>query len=508
MRLLDRLEQYASDRENEFAYINSVNENDRITYGELKKKSDRLACHISTLNIARGLPIVVYGHKQNEMIIAFLACVKSGHPYCPVDISMPESRLSDILEMSQSKLLIAVEKTNVTAENVINLDEMQEIISCSDAPVCDKTCYVSGDETYYIIFTSGSTGKPKGVQISADCLDNFLNWIVTVGRKEQYDHKNIFLNQAPFSFDLSVMDVYTSLYTGGTIWALDKRVQANFEALYSSLSSSRVSVWVSTPSFMNMCLMNKRFNQEMMPDLRLILFCGEVLPKQTAGELLKRFPMAKVVNTYGPTESTVAVTQIEITADMLGEESLSIGVPRGGSPIYIMKDGNTVPDGERGELVITGDTLAKGYLNQPELTNEKFVSYRINGKATRCYLTGDEGYYDENGRLYYSGRIDFQLKLHGYRIELGDIENNIMQNDNVRHCVVLPIVKNGVNKALAAVIVPSAPVNDEFEFSQSVRKELMKKLPEYMVPQKFIFLDKMPMTNNGKADRNVLKKML
>ena len=508
MLLLDKLDQFASDRENVLAYINPANDDDCITYGELKKQSDRLACHIAAQNMERGLPIVVYGHKQSEMIVAFLACVKAGHPYCPVDISVPESRLADILEASQSRLLIAIEKTEVTAENVIHFHEMKEIISGSGDAVCDKKRYISGDDTYYIIFTSGSTGKPKGVQITANCLDNYLSWIVTVGGKEHYEKHNVFLNQAPFSFDLSVMDVYTSLYTGGTIWALEKSVQANFEALYSSLSRSNVSVWVSTPSFMNMCLMNKGFHQEMMPNLRLILFCGEVLPKQTAGELLKRFPKAKVFNTYGPTESTVAVTQIQITADMLDEESLSVGVPRDGSPIYIMKDGNIVPNGERGELVIAGDTLAKGYLNQPELTNEKFVSYRINGDMTRCYLTGDEGYYDKNGRLYYCGRIDFQVKLHGYRIELGDIENNIMRNESVQHCVVLPITKNGVNKALAAFIVPSATVEDEFMFSQAVRKELLKKLPGYMVPQKYILLDKMPMTNNGKVNRNTLKEML
>ncbi len=507
MLLLDRLERYALDKTDVLAYVNQANANDCVTYGELKTKSDRLACHIAGMKMERGLPIVVYGHKQSEMIVVFLACVKAGHPYCPVDTSVPESRLEDIVEASHSKLLIAIEKTEITTEHVLTWHEVNEIISGADT-VCDTIRTVSGDETYYIIFTSGSTGKPKGVQISANCLDNFLSWIVTVGDEEQYRHYNVFLNQAPFSFDLSVMDLYTSLYTGGTIWALEKDVQADFEALYASLSRSNVSVWVSTPSFMNMCLMNKKFNQEMLPHLRLILFCGEVLPKQTAHELLKRFPEAKIYNTYGPTESTVAVTQIQITQDMLGDESLSIGIPRSGSPIYIMKDGNILPSGERGELVITGDTLATGYLHQPTLTSEKFVALPINGEMTRCYLTGDEGYYDNRGRLYYCGRIDFQLKLHGYRIELGDIENNIMQNARVQHCVVLPIVKNGVNKALAAFIVPAVPVEDEFLFSQAVRKELLQKLPGYMVPQKYVLLDKIPMTNNGKADRNVLKQML
>ena len=506
MKLLDRLERYASEKAEVCAFVNAA-KNDCITYGELKTRSDRLAGYILSLDLERGEPVVVYGHKQSDMLTAFFGCVKSGHPYCPVDISMPSSRLADIIEVSGSRLLIAVEPTEITAETVLDRQTLEKI-TAADGAECDKAARVSGDEVYYIIFTSGSTGKPKGVQITADCLDHFCEWIVTVGGEEQYEAHNTFLNQAPFSFDLSVMDVYASLFTGGTIWSLEKSVQGDFEALHDSLRKSGVTVWVSTPSFMNMCLLNKAFDQNMMPGLRRILFCGEVLPKQTAGELLRRFPLAKTVNTYGPTESTVAVTEIEITKEMLEEESLSIGVPRSGSPIFIMQDHKPVPAGQRGELVITGDTLAKGYLHQPELTKEKFATLPIGGKDTRCYLTGDEGYYDEKGRLYYCGRIDFQLKLHGYRIELGDIENNVMQDESVRHCVVLPIVKDGVNKALAAFIVPAVAVEDEFAFSQAIRKTLKQKLPEYMVPQKYVFLDKMPMTTNGKADRNTLKSMI
>ena len=192
------------------------------------------------------------------------------------------------------------------------------------------------------------------------------------------------------------------------------------------------------------------------------------------------------------------------------ETPLSIGAVKPGSRIFLMDESYTLPglpEGEKGEIVIAGDTVAKGYLNRPELTAEKFITLRTPEGEMRAYKTGDEGYL-RDGLLYYSGRMDFQLKINGYRIELGDIENNLLLLDNVKACVCLPIEKKGVNRGLAAFVCTEAPAEDEFAAAQTLRQQLMERLPAYMVPKKFVFLEDMPKTNNGKVDRRALKERL
>ena len=509
MELLTRLERYSKEQANVIAFKNAFTY-ETITYSELWDYSDKIAKHINETVESDKQPIVVYGHKSPLMLAAFLACVKTGHPYCPVDISMPQERLKDIVEASGTKLLIAMVDTDVTAANKWNMADVNAMVA-EDSVELPKDNYVSGSDVYYIIFTSGSTGKPKGVMITADCLDNYLDWMEQIMNRSTDKKQLTYLNQAPFSFDLSVMDTYTSLYTGGTIWSMEKRVQEDMGLMHAKLKESGLNVWVSTPSFMNVCLLNKEFNGENLPDFTTFLFCGEVLTNKTARELMKRFPKAEVINTYGPTESTVAVTEVVINDEMAGSEHpLSIGYDKPGTKIFIMDDKYTYPgktEGEKGEIVIAGNTVAAGYLNQPELTADKFFKLSTPDGDMWAYKTGDEGYKEKN-LLYYCGRMDFQIKLNGYRIELGDIESNILEMDDVTYCVVLPIEKRGEVKGLAAFVTLDHPVEDEFEYSQSVRKYIAEKLPHYMVPKKCIVLDEMPMTNNGKADRRALKEML
>lgn len=509
MELLKRLEKYSKTEADVIAFKNAFTD-ETITYSELWSYSDKIAGHINETVDNDKQPIVVYGHKSPLMLAAFLACVKTGHPYCPVDISMPQERLKDIVEASETKLLIAMVDTEVTAANKWTMAEVNAMVA-EDVRELPKDNYVSGSDVYYIIFTSGSTGKPKGVMITADCLDNYLDWMEQIMNRSTDKKQLTYLNQAPFSFDLSVMDTYTSLYTGGTIWSMEKRLQEDMGLMHTKLKESGLNVWVSTPSFMNVCLLNKEFNGEKLPDFTTFLFCGEVLTNKTARELMKRFPKAEVINTYGPTESTVAVTEVVINDEMAGSEHpLSIGYDKPGTKIFIMDDKYTYPgksEGEKGEIVIAGNTVAAGYLNQPELTADKFFKLSTPDGDMWAYKTGDEGY-KEKELLYYCGRMDFQIKLNGYRIELGDIESNILEMDDVTYCVVLPIEKRGEVKGLAAFVTLDHPVEDEFEYSQSVRKYIAEKLPHYMVPKKCIVLEEMPMTNNGKADRRALKEML
>lgn len=484
-----------------------------LTYRELWTYSERLAEYLKAQAGGEKQPLAVYGHKNPWMLVCFLACVKAGHGYCPIDISVPDARVEMILKALPDGLVLTTEEMQVDAgaKRVLNLAEICRISSaetdCRDLekmlPESREEDWVSGDDTWYIIFTSGSTGVPKGVQISADCLSHYLDWSVTLGTQPKEKEGQVFLNQAPFSFDLSVMDLYTSLVSGGTLYCLEKSIQSDYRSLMDALRESQAGIWVSTPSFAEVCLSEKAFAQEMMPQMRVFLFCGETLANRTAQKLMQRFPEAVVINTYGPTESTVAVTDVTVTKELAEEVNpLPVGKAKPGTTIEIRsEDGTVVPDGEKGEIIILGDTVSTGYFCQKELTEKAF--FEENGR--RGYHTGDKGYL-ESGMLFYCGRIDLQIKLHGYRIELEDIENNIRRLSGIEHAVVLANERDGKVKSLTAYVVAANRPENEREETAKLKQELLKYVPEYMVPKKFVFLDQMPMTNNGKADRKRLKE--
>jgi len=530
-----------------------------LTYAELKTDSDALALWIhETLdavnesdgraNLGTKAPIVIYGHKENEMLIAFLACVKAGHAYVPIDTSVPLERVRQILEASGATLLLSSQSVpeELKVAGLMIGESFSNFLAPYHGQTLNPAWRVSQEEVFYIIFTSGSTGTPKGVQITLNALESFLNWVNPTYSPEKM--KEVFLNQAPFSFDLSVMDLYMSLSTGGTLWSIDKEEIANAQELFQSFACSGVTFWVSTPSFTDICLIDKSFNQELLPHLKHFLFCGEILPHDTALKLLERFPEALVENLYGPTEATVAVTTVTITPELLERYNpLPVGRVKDDAQILICdsevlneefarseqskppikecvqtieKEGpstgidemcslpcppQSLPDGKRGEIVIAGPNVSVGYLNRPEQTQKSFFTWRdSSGKVWQAYRTGDAGVLEE-GLLFFFGRLDFQVKLHGYRIELGDIEENLRRLPGVENAVVLPIERRGKVDHLHAFLTTSKTEEDAFQTSQRFREALHKTLPDYMLPRRFTFLEAMPMTPNGKVDRRALR---
>ena len=265
-------------------------------------------------------------------------------------------------------------------------------------------------------------------------------------------------------------------------------------------------MWVSTPSFADLCLASETFNADLLPQLRTFLFCGEALSNETARELRRRFPQAQVVNTYGPTESTVAVTSVVCDEKLLDAfPVLPVGRVKPGTTIQIcVPDGTLADEGEAGEIVIAGDTVSLGYFGQPELTAERFTT--VDGQ--RAYRTGDAGFLRER-MLHFAGRIDFQVKLHGYRIEIEDIETNLRTLPEVQHAVVLPVSKEGgpithLHAFVQLLEVPESPLRK----TVALRKQLKELLPDYMIPKSFSYVEAIPLTTNGKADRAALKATL
>jgi len=363
---------------------------------------------------------------------------------------------------------------------------------------------VEKNDPFYVLFTSGSTGEPKGVIITLACLEHFIGWMLA---EQQFSKRaEVFLNQAPFSFDLSVMDLYCSLVTGGTLFSISRDLIENPKKLYRALASSGVTTWVSTPSFAQMCLVEDKFAETMLPRVRRFLFCGETLAPQTAAQLLARFPQAQVWNMYGPTEATVATTSIHIDAAILEKYSpLPVGSVMPGTKIVIVdENGGELSANNRGEIIIAGPNVSPGYVGRPDLTARAFFEYR----GLRAYKTGDLGRFRDS-LLFFEGRIDEQIKLSGYRIELGDVEANLRALPTVRDAVVIPLMKNGAAQSLTAFVTLLARnETSDFKLAHNLRSQLGERLPVYMLPRKFVFLDAFPMTANGKVDRAALAKSL
>ena len=483
MNLIARIDHWNAVAPDAVAHISG----DRtLTYGQLCTRSHALAAYLTERFGDDRSPIAVLGHREPEMLIAFLGAVKSGRPYVPIDTALPQPRIDKILAISRAAMLL-------TPQDVVQFSA-GEVRATSDL---DKAA------PYYILFTSGSTGEPKGVIITLACLEHFIGWMLT---EQQFGEHEVFLNQAPFSFDLSVMDLYCSVATGGTLFSISRDLIENPKQLYRALARSGVTTWVSTPSFAQMCLVEGRFAEPMLPRVRRFLFCGETLAPQTAAQLLNRFPQAQVWNMYGPTETTVATTSIRIDAAILEQYSpLPVGHVMPGTQIVVVDENRQkLPANERGEIIIAGPNVSPGYVEEPDLTARAFFEY----SGQRAYKTGDLGYF-RDGLLFFEGRIDEQIKLSGYRIELGDVEANLRAMPTVRDAVVLPVIKNGAAQSLTAFVVLGArDQTSDFQLAHSLRTQLGERLPAYMLPRKFVFRDALPITANGKLDRAALARSL
>jgi len=504
MNLLERIEHTARKHGDRIAMRSRYGE---ITYQSLWERSGKLANYLS-FELNSGAPVMIYGHKSPEMLTCFLACARSGHPYCPVDICMPDERVQSIAEQIGTPLVLAPDKFHpeLSGEfHVLDSCDLDHVIRWSRTVA--PTSSNRPEDIHYIIFTSGSTGQPKGVPITAANLENYLDWSRHLGTPEPHHEEiaeeTVFLNQAPFSFDLSVMDLYNSLTVGGTLISVDKKLQQDIPAMLDYLAENPVEYWVSTPSFADLCLADPRFSAELLPQIRAFLFCGEVLTKDTASKLLRRFPSARVINTYGPTESTVCVTSVEITKKLIEKDGpLPVGLPKPGTEIQL--------DPDTDEIIIIGDTVSPGYFKNEEKSRAAFFNVVRNGQEVRAYRTGDKGHFDHIGMLYCDGRLDQQIKLHGYRIELGDIEASLLSIEGIRKAAVIPVKKDGKVTMLAACIVKETDsgIPDGYPGRKYIREKLREMLPGYMVPKRIEFITEIPLSVNGKIDRKRLERII
>lgn len=467
-----------------------------LTYGELVRRANRLATHLAATLPDDGCPVVVLGHKEPELLVAYLGVVKAGHPYVPVENNLPSQRVQRIVEVSGAPLTL-------TPDDVRTLTADDSTDDRDASTDCAHKTPASGDAPYYIMFTSGSTGEPKGVVLTHRCLEHFLNWML---EEQAFEPEEVFLNQVPYSFDVSMMDTHIGLVSGGTVFSISRDEIARPKLLLDALARSQTTMWVSTPSFAQLCLAQRTFGRTVLPRLKRFLFCGEPLAPAIASELLDRFPEAEIWNTYGPTEATVATTSVRVDRELLARYSpLPIGYSMPGTRVVVLDEQrHEVPAETRGEIVIAGPNVSPGYLKRPDLNARAF--FEFDGQP--AYRTGDWGHV-RDGLLFCEGRMDHQVKLHGHRIELGDIESNLRALVGVRDAVVLPVLVDGRPDSLSAfVAMDERGAESDFDLGNHLRRELAERVPRYMLPQQFTFLDAFPMTPNGKADRKALAERI
>ena len=459
-------------------------EDETLTYQALDEQSTRLAHMIQQST----KPILVYGHMSPYMIVGMIGALKANCGYIPVDTSIPEQRIQSIISKIEPDYIFNTTGETFTSDTaeVITIDQLEDSTS-TEAELQG----IQGDSIAYTIFTSGSTGEPKGVQIYYDSLVEFVNWVVTLNEDKEGQH---WLNQAPLSFDLSVMAIYPALLSGGTIQLIDKTMINKPMLLHELFQREDINVWVSTPSFMELCLMLPNLDETSQPSMQTFLFCGEILGHKTATMLVNKFPNAKVWNTYGPTEATVAVTSVLVTDELLANhEVIPVGVPRPGTELSLTEDS---------ELVITGQSVSAGYVKDPERSAKVF--FEQDGR--RAYYSGDSAVY-RDGNWYIQGRVDNQIKFNGYRMELEEIEAKLKKQTEVREAIVVPIYRRGKVGHLLGVVATAAPVDDEKQATHDLKVRLKSELPDYMIPRKFEFVEQLPLTNNGKLDRKKVNEV-
>ena len=472
------------------------------TYGDLKKDSDSLAAHIDRLGLPDKSPVVVFGGQEYEMLATFVALTKSGHAYIPIDSHSALERVAAIVEVAEPSLIIAINDfplADVTAP-IFSAEQVQTAFR--EGASYELSHPVQGDDNYYIIFTSGTTGKPKGVQISHNNLLSFTNWMIT-DKEFATPARPQMLAQPPYSFDLSVMYWAPTLALGGTLFALPSAVTQDFKQLFETILSLPIAIWTSTPSFADMALLSDDFNSQKLPQLTHFYFDGEELTVKTAQKLRDRFPQARIINAYGPTEATVALSAVAVTDEMLQNyKRLPIGYTKADSPTFVIdEEGQKLPNGQQGEIIVCGPAVSKGYLNNPEKTAEAFFEF----EGLPAYHTGDVGSMTDEGLLLYGGRMDFQIKFNGFRIELEDVSQNLNKSKYIESAVAVPRYNKDhkVQNLLAYVILKDGVAEQferEIDITKAIKEDLQDIMMSYMMPSKFLYRETLPLTPNGKID--------
>jgi amino acid adenylation domain-containing protein len=478
----------------------------QLTYRELNLRANQLAHHLQKLGVGPDVLVGICMERSLEMVVGLLGILKAGGAYIPLDPSYPQERLDFMLQDAQTPVLLTQQRLMESlprhSPKILCLDTDWEAISLQKET--NLPTKGTADTLAYVIYTSGSTGKPKGVLIThynvTRLLDATNSWF-------HFDQNDVWTLFHSYAFDFSVWELWGALLYGGRLVVVPYGVSRSPEIFYRLLSTERVTILNQTPSaFSQLIQVDQSLITPQELALRLVIFGGEALDFRSLKSWFDRHgdQSPQLVNMYGITETTVHVTYRPLNAaDLSTHRGSFIGVRIPDLELYVLdQNQNLVPVGVPGELYVGGSGVGRGYLNRPELTAERFVPNPFDPVGgERLYRSGDLVRYLPNRDIEYLGRIDAQVKIRGFRIELGEIEAALSQHPAVRAAIVIAQQDKPESTRLVAYVVPnqqSVPVAIE------LRSFLKTKLPEYMVPSAFVFLDILPLTTNGKVDRRAL----
>ena len=474
-----------------------------LTYAQLNAQANRLAYELKRCGVKPDTLVGLCLDRSPELVIAILAILKAGGAYLPIDLSYPEDRLAFMLEDAQAPLLLTQRKLTSripsTQAKVLYVDDVLARPVLAEEEM-NLPPMAGADHLAYVIYTSGTTGKPKGSLIPHRNVVRLFSGTEHWYGFNEHDVWTLFHSTA---FDFSVWEIWGALLYGGRVVIVPFLVSRSPEAFYELLVREGVTVLNQTPSAFRQLIQAEETVGQKSLALRYVIFGGEALELQSLRPWFERHgdQAPRLVNMYGITETTVHVTYRSLSKHDLNSGSV-IGVPIPDLQVYILDEQKQpVPVGVPGEMYVGGAGLARGYLRRPELTAERFIHDHLTGRrGARLYKTGDLARFLPGRDIEYLGRIDHQVKIRGFRIELGEIESVLCQHPSVREAVVIAREDVPGVKSLAAYLVAPSPA----PALSSLREHLKKQLPDYMVPAAFVFLEKLPLTNNGKVDRKAL----
>lgn len=472
-----------------------VFEDKKLTYNELNAKSNQLARYLRSMGVVSGVPVGICVERSIEMIAGMLGILKAGGAYVPMDPAYPSDRIIFYFRDAGIEILLTQKKLwqrfadNDSLKTTIYLDNNIECVKeeCIENPSGN----VTSRDIAYILYTSGSTGKPKGVAIEHHSPCALICWGQDIYSKDELSGM---LASTSICFDLSVYEIFLTLCSGGKLILVQNALQ-----LSETEKREEVTLINTVPSVAKQLVQTNGISET----VQTVNLAGETLEQSLVDRLYEADHVKKVYDLYGPSEDTTYST---FTLRKKGG-FYTIGKPIHNTQVYILdKNLFPVPTGVSGELHLSGKGLARGYFNRPEFTSEKFIPNPFGGAPnSRLYKTGDLASWFPDGNIKYSGRIDFQVKVRGFRIELGEIQTVLSKHPFVKESVVVATEDKTGDKHLTAYIEQNETYDSESEdMSAELKRHLDRKLPDYMIPAFFVFMDALPLTPNGKIDRKSL----
>ena len=481
-----------------------VFEDIQMTYREFNKKANILAHYLISLGVGPEIFVCICMERSLEMVLAIYAIIKAGGAYVPIDPDYPEDRVKYMLEDSEGKIILAQKKFRELLSDVksdIIFTDSSDNIFKEDKHSSNNPCIdIKSENAAYMIYTSGSTGKPKGVVNTHKGILNRLLWM-----QDAYmlNSEDVVLQKTPFSFDVSVWEFLWPLFTGASIVEAKPGGHMDPDYLAYLIWKEKITTLHFVPSMLSAFLDSA--DTKLCGSIKRVICSGEALSPDIQKRFFKKLN-CELHNLYGPTEAAIDVSYWECNENNL-YSSVPIGKPVANTQLYILdKNLVPVPVGVSGELHIGGYQVARGYHNRPNLTAEKFIPDIFSHEPnSRLYKTGDLAKWLPDGNIEFLGRIDFQVKIRGFRIELGEIESVLSAHPGVKENVVIAKESHAGDKQLAAYVVAEGlDIENQEQNVSDIRSFLKEKLPDYMIPSFFVFMDSLPLTPNGKIDRKKL----